>query len=333
MRICRGSFIIAMLLFVLACAAASPAWSQNVKITPLGSHTGEMCGRDRALLFEDPNGTTVLFDAGRTVAGADDPRLPKKLDVVLVSSVHGDHQGDRRIAKVNAGTCKKPKTDVKTIPNSNSVEIAAKKGSFIVAAGQMRAYFIPRMIAAGATKEQARKLVKRLRPGGKLELKGVKVAAIPTVHSNGASTSFVIDAELAKALKKSGLTVYVGPDSGFVLTFTNGLVVYLSADTGHTSDMETIVRRYYNANVAVMNIGDVNTMGPEEGAWAVNELIEPLTAIPTHANEQSTKDGKVVPGSKADKFIKKLDKEITAQLPLSGRTMEFNGAGKCVKGC
>lgn len=32
------------------------AWAQNVKITPLGSHAGELCERDRATLFEDPTG-------------------------------------------------------------------------------------------------------------------------------------------------------------------------------------------------------------------------------------------------------------------------------------
>lgn len=318
----------------LICAeTVTPAHSQTVKITTLGSHVGEMCGRDRAMVFEDPNGTTVLFDAGRTVAGADDPRLPKKLDVVLVSSVHGDHQGDRRIAKPGDGSCKRPKTDVKTVPNSNSVEIAAKKGAFIVAAGQMDSYLIPRMIAAGATRDQAKKLVKRLRPGGKLDFGGVTVAAIPTVHANGASPDFLLNAELARMLEQSGLTVYVGPDSGFVLSFTNGLVVYLSADTGHTSDMETLVRRYYKAELAIVNMGDVNTMGPEAAAWAVNELIKPKATMPTHANEESTRGGKPVPGSKVATFVKLVNRNITVHLPLSGKTMEFDGNARCIKGC
>ena len=190
----------------------SPVHAQNVKLTTLGSHTGEMCGRDRAMLFEDPDGTTVLFDAGRTVMGPDDPRLPKTLNVVLVSSVHGDHQGDRRIPELNAGTCKKPKTNVKTIPNSNSVKIAAGKKSNIVAAGQMRAYLTPRMIAEGLDAKTVKKLVKRLRPGGKMKFGGVTVSAIPTVHANGASTAFVIDKELAAAMKKSGSRM---PDQAF----------------------------------------------------------------------------------------------------------------------
>ena len=40
-------------------AAAMPAAAQNVKITPLGSHDGEFCPLDRALIFEDPDGTVV----------------------------------------------------------------------------------------------------------------------------------------------------------------------------------------------------------------------------------------------------------------------------------
>ena len=40
----------------------------NVKITALGTHTGEVCRRDRAILFEDPKGATLLFDAGRSRA-------------------------------------------------------------------------------------------------------------------------------------------------------------------------------------------------------------------------------------------------------------------------
>jgi len=330
MRLLFSAATAALLLVGLGTA---PAAAQNVKITPLGTHDGDMCRHDRALLFQDPDGTTILFDAGRTVAGAKDPRLPKKLNLVLVSSVHGDHQGDKRQAKPGDGKCKKPQYKVKTTPNSNSVEIAAGTGAKILGAGQMRLYLRARMVNAGVDKKKAKKMVKRLRPGGKMKFGKVIVSAIPTIHSNGANPPFVMDKTLAKAMKKSGLTAYAGPDSGFILKFSNGLVVYISADTGHTSDMETLVRRYYKANLAVMNIGDVNTMGPEEAAWATKELIKPAAVIPSHANEQSTKGGKVIAGSKLDKFIKAVGSAMPVHPTISGRTMEFNGSGKCVKGC
>src|SRR5262245_39284285 len=34
--------------------AAVPVLAQNVKITPIGSHPGELCANDRAIVFEDP---------------------------------------------------------------------------------------------------------------------------------------------------------------------------------------------------------------------------------------------------------------------------------------
>ena len=86
------------------------AFAQTVKITPLGSHDGEFCSRDRAMLFEDPDGTKLLFDVGRTVAGPEDSRLGK-VDVVLLSGMHGDHLGDKRIAKVGDGTLAFPENN------------------------------------------------------------------------------------------------------------------------------------------------------------------------------------------------------------------------------
>ena len=304
-----------------------PAMAGNVKITALGTHDGEFCRIDRAFLFEDPNGTTLLFDAGRSVLGPSDPRLGK-VDVVLLSSVHSDHIGDKIPSALNAGTCAKPDTSVSAMPNSNTAEIAAKKKSKVVVGGQMHTFMRTKVVAAGGSKKQ----IAVTRFGGKRTVKGVKIALIPAFHSNGLSPAF-LNKTMADAMKPDGLTAYVGPDNGYILTFTNGLVVYLSADTGHTSDMETLVRRYYKAELAIMAIGDIYSMGPEEAAWAVNELIKPKAVIPTHANEVSTEGGKVKSGSKAEKFMKLVAKSIPVHLPLSGRIMEFDGDAKCVSGC
>ena len=56
--------------------------------------------------------------------------------------------------------------------------------------------------------------------------------------------------------------------NGFVLTFTNGLKVYLSGDTGLTSEMSNVVNALYGPSLVVLNIGDVFTTGPEEAAFA-----------------------------------------------------------------
>jgi glyoxylase-like metal-dependent hydrolase (beta-lactamase superfamily II) len=94
------------LVLALGCSAG---WTQNVKITPLGSHAGELCDRDRATIFEDPSGVRILYDAGHSVTGPDDPRLGD-VHAVLLSHVHGDHIGDRKMKALDAGTCEKPAT-------------------------------------------------------------------------------------------------------------------------------------------------------------------------------------------------------------------------------
>ena len=88
------TYSLALLVAGILVLGAGPAWSANVKITPLGGQDGEFCRLDRAMIFEDPDGTRILYDAGRSVAGADDPRLGK-IDVLLVSHMHGDHAGDK----------------------------------------------------------------------------------------------------------------------------------------------------------------------------------------------------------------------------------------------
>jgi hypothetical protein len=35
-----------------------------VKITPVGSHPGELCANDGAMVFEDPTGVRILYDPG-----------------------------------------------------------------------------------------------------------------------------------------------------------------------------------------------------------------------------------------------------------------------------
>lgn len=119
--------------------------------------------------------------------------------------------------------------------------------------------------------------------------------------------------------------------AGYVLTFSNGLVVYLSGDTGITAEQDTVVRQYYAAKLAVMNIGDTFTNGPNEAAFVVNSLVRPNAVIASHANEVATKSGNVVPGSRTETFIKAS--KVPVHVPLSGRTMEFDSTAKCMMGC
>ena len=309
----------------LVVAPAVMAAEDTVKITPLGSHDGEFCPLDRALVFEDPDGTRILYDAGRTVRGPDDPRLGD-IDAVLLSHVHGDHLGDRIAPEANAGTCDKPDFSVAVTPDSNSVNIVVGKNAEFIVGGEMEAFFARKVETAGGDPE----LVKRLRFGASRMVGAVQVASVPAVHSNGLSPAF-LEGDLAQSLKESGLTAYVGPPGGYVVIFSNGLVAYLSGDTGITAEQDLVVRRHYEANLAVMNIGGTNTTGPTEAAWVINELVQPKSVIASHANEPATESGKLRDGTLTKAFIDAAS--VPVHIPLSGETMEFDGSGSCVAGC
>jgi L-ascorbate metabolism protein UlaG (beta-lactamase superfamily) len=132
-------------------------------------------------------------------------------------------------------------------------------------------------------------------------------------------------------MKDAGIWGDVGLATGYVVKFSNGLVVYLSGDTGITADQERIVRDHYHAKLAVMNIGDGFTTGPVEAAYVINDLVKPASVIASHANEVGTVGGKVRPGSKTETFMKAV--RVPVHIPLSGKTMEFDGGGKCTAGC
>jgi len=306
-------------------ATALSAQAQNVKVTPLGGIEGELCPQDRALVFEDPNGTRVLYDPGRTVAGANDPRLGK-IDIILVSHMHGDHVGNAHNKAPNSGTCASPDMSVSAMPNSSAVNIALVKKSKIVTGSEMPPFFAAKLKANGG--DPANSMLARF--GGSVTVGGVRIATVTAVHSNGVDPDY-IGGQLGDAMKAAGIAGDVGLATGYVLTFSNGLVAYLSGDTGITADQERVVRDYYKAKLAVMNIGDGFSTGPAEAAFVINELVKPASVIASHVNEVGTVDGVVRPGSKTEAFIKAS--RVPVIVPLSGRTMEFAASGLCAAGC
>jgi L-ascorbate metabolism protein UlaG (beta-lactamase superfamily) len=314
-----------MALGAVCAAMAWPAVAQTVKVTPLGGIEGEFCPQDRALIFEDPNGMRVLFDPGRTVAGAGDPRLGK-IDIILVTHMHGDHVGNAHNKAPNSGTCEAPDMSVSAMPNSNAVNIALAKKAKIVTGSDMPSFFAAKLRANGGN--PADSILARF--GGSVTLNGIRIATVTAMHSNGVDPDY-IGGDLGKAMKDAGIWGDVGLATGYVVRFSNGLIVYLSGDTGITADQERVVRDLYHARLAVMNIGDGFTTGPAEAAFVINDLVKPAAVIASHANEVGTVGGKVRPGSKTETFMKAV--KVPVHIPLSGKMMEFDAAGKCTAGC
>jgi L-ascorbate metabolism protein UlaG (beta-lactamase superfamily) len=313
------------LLGALGALLAVPALAQTVKVMPLGGIDGELCPQDRAIAFEDPNGTRVLYDPGRTVAGAEDPRLGK-IDIILVTHMHGDHVGNSHNKAPNSGSCEAPDTSVSELPTTSAVKIALAKNSKIVTGSEMPPFFAAKLKANGGN--PANSILARF--GGSVTINGVKIATVTAMHSNGVDPDY-IGGDLGKMMKEAGIAGDVGLATGYVVRFSNGLVVYLSGDTGITADQERVVRDYYHAKLAVMNIGDGFSTGPAEAAYVINDLVQPASVIPSHVNEVGTVKGQPRPGSKTEAFLKAV--KVPAHLPLSGKTMEFDASGKCTAGC
>jgi L-ascorbate metabolism protein UlaG (beta-lactamase superfamily) len=160
---------------------------------------------------------------------------------------------------------------------------------------------------------------------------GVRINIVPALHSDAVfNTNLLLTPPLGRNMADADLTAYNGLANGYVLTFTNGLTVYLSGDTGPTSEM-AIMRDLYHPRLAVVNVDGVGSMGPEEAAYAMKQLVQPTAVIASHPEEPVTTDGRVNPETRTAQFIGLLS-DMPVYVPLSGRTMEFDGEANCV-GC
>ncbi|RYF74358.1 MAG: MBL fold metallo-hydrolase, partial [Comamonadaceae bacterium] len=204
--------------------------------------------------------------------------------------------------------------------------IALAKKAKIVTGSEMPPFFAAKLKANGGN--PADSILARF--GGSVLIGGVRIATVAALHSNGVDPDY-IGGDLGKAMKDVGIAGDVGLATGYVLRFSNGLVAYLSGDTGIVADQERVVRDYYKARLAVMNMGDGFSTGPAEAAYVINELVKPASVIASHANEVGTVNGKVRTGSKTEAFAKAV--KVPVHIPLSGVAMAFDAAGVCRAGC
>jgi L-ascorbate metabolism protein UlaG (beta-lactamase superfamily) len=325
--------------------AALPALAQNVKITPVGSHPGELCANDRAMVLEDPSGVRILYDAGPTVTGGDDPRLGA-IHLVLLSHMHGDHVGNVKLKAPGAGTC--ANSERVPAPNSTTAEVVAEHNAVLVTTRAMAGFVsgkvqtirgkpLPFCAQPGGTTTVPVKdaCSSRIDLGGVFTAqaegapKAVEVTIVYAAHVNDAPPA-LLSKEEQQRLKADGAVREYGPATGFVVKFTNGLVAYLSGDTAIHGEMKTVVHDFHKANLAVLNLG-VNPGIFVSGAYAINELLRPASVVLTHVNEPATEAGKLLGKSKTAAVMKELKRP--GYLAISGRTMEFDGQGKCVAGC
>jgi L-ascorbate metabolism protein UlaG (beta-lactamase superfamily) len=139
---------------------------------------------------------------------------------------------------------------------SDAAPVAAEHHSIVVAIYELASYL--------AGKGVANTIGMNL--GGTVQLDDVAATMVEAKHSSAAQD-------------ERG-THYVGVAAGFVLTVSNGPVLYHAGDTDVFGDMKLIHERYL-PQVVMLPIGGHFTMGPREAAMAVR-LLEPKVVLPLH---------------------------------------------------
>src|SRR5262249_44865404 len=91
------------------------------------------------------------------------------------------------------------------------------------------------------------KNVTGMNPGGTLRRLGIWITMVPAVHSS--------------SIDDDGATIYLGPATGYVIRFENGLTIYFAGDTCVFGDMR-LIAELYRPTIAFLPIGDLYTMGP-----------------------------------------------------------------------
>ena len=343
----RRGIVVAAVFALSLLLTQTPASTQGggglVQVTPLGSHAGELCFFDRAIVFEDPKGIRILYDPGRTVDESDS-RLGT-IDVVLLSHVHSDHLGDVR-SRSGGGTCAAPVFGAANTSSNTATVAAAKRAAVILpreaatmvgnrirdvsgtptpacpTSGPDNETIVPAptTCTAGLSPGAGGRLVTRSGAGS------VRIVAVPAAHGNDMPTQYV-DAPGLPA----GVGASAGPAVGFVIIFSNGLRAYLTGDTGVTAEMD-MIGRLYRPSLAVVNIADPAVMGPDQAAFAVRQYIRPQTVLLTHVNEQATNGGRVISGTRADRFASQISGSANVVFAVSEVTRSFDAEGRCV-GC
>jgi L-ascorbate metabolism protein UlaG (beta-lactamase superfamily) len=105
-----------------------------------------------------------------------------------------------------------------------------------------------------------------IQPSGSQKFENVTITAVPAVHSSG----YQDDKNM----------LYAGNPIGFVIQEDGAPTIYHAGDTGVFSDMQ-LIAELYRPSIALLPIGGVFTMKPQEAALAVRAL-QAHTIVPMH---------------------------------------------------
>jgi L-ascorbate metabolism protein UlaG (beta-lactamase superfamily) len=236
--------------------------------------------------------------------------------------------------------------------SSNIVTIAATKNAALMTANEAAAFFavkiqeirgaaVPQCATAGINDETtvpvAAPCIAPIGVSGTRTIKrggtstAVQIIGVQALHPNNIPGAMINAPALA-----SGTSAYAGLALGYIVRFTNGLTAYLTGDTGMFNDMGEVIGKLYRPNLVVMNIGPggngPTSLGHEDAATIIRNMLRPTTVMPTHVGEQATSGGALVANTRTEAFARSTRSYSAVVLPLSDVTLSFDRDGNCV-GC
>ena len=247
--------------------------------------TGTGTGKARATFLghsvfriDTPGGKVIYIDPWLS-----NPKAPAgakdvdKADLILLTHGHADHLGE-------------------------TVELAKKTNARLLTIVDLTFYLQAQGIPAG-------NLIRMDKGGTGSPLPGspIKVTMVRADHS---STVAYTDPNT----KMTSLTPG-GEAVGYVIQLENGLRILHAGDTALYGDMELFGKRY-KPDVAMLPIGDLFTMGPEDAAEATR-MWGVKTVLPMHYGTFPIMTGTV------DAFKASLGTQVTLKAPAPGDTVEF----------
>ena len=138
----------------------------------------------------------------------------------------------------------------------DAVAIGRSSGARVIAPDELATWL----------KRKGLQQVSGMNQGGTIDALGLSITMVPAVHSS--------------SIVEDGRSLYVGPATGYIVRFEDGMTIYFAGDTAVFGDMR-LIAEMYKPQIAFLPIGDLYTMGPEQAAKAC-ELLDVKQVVPMH---------------------------------------------------
>jgi L-ascorbate metabolism protein UlaG (beta-lactamase superfamily) len=238
----KWALFVSLFLFIVPGFAAA----QPVEVLWLGHATTRITSVAGKVIVIDP----FLARNPTTPPEYRDLKAVGKVDLILVTHGHQDHIADL-------------------------LELARLTGAKVLANYE----FARNLVSLGLMEENK---VIAMNRGGMAEPlgRGVRIHMVPADHSSSLDYNIlgIRTPDESASIRQGG---GAGVSVGYVIEMENGFKIYHTGDTDAFGDM-ALIRELHKPDLTLVCIGGFFTMGPEEAAYAVRELIKPKAVIPIH---------------------------------------------------